>query len=499
MGKRKSKATTAGSVWSSLPWKKASTSTNSAAGDDDDDESSSNDQAAAHPDDLGYNHYDDPDTTDARFEGELYDAEASSSSKGKKGGGKKRKMQQSASSGGMEGADDPGILFGFEVVDASHFIVKKEKVGGGEVSRVIPVTSDDGDYDNNDDDDDDEGRAAAPEQKKAKKAVKSSKSEPKKNSRNAHDDGNDTSDDDDAKGNSTVESEEEEIRQLKKRLKRKEAKLRKKKRKQEEAEKKKKQQEDNNCKDDGDAGPTQQEMDAVRTNWSVSAPGVYLHGTLCRGLAKQGFATPMPIQSSTLPASILGRRDIVGAAPTGSGKTLAYALPMLQGILEARDEAKDDDGSDGDADEEPTKKKGDTRPKEPLTGLVLCPTRELAVQVSSEIQKVCCNEVGVGTIVGGLAEQKQKRVLNVKRPPILVATPGRLWELVSFLPFFSICMHVLDQRHSVRHSRYWLVMTRHILHSILFYYLNPSRANETRNLYLHVSLKSISCRKYCLP
>ena len=447
MGKRKSKATTAGSVWSSLPWKKASTSANSSAAvaaGGDNDESNSNHQPA-HPDDLGYNHYDDPETTDARFEGELYDAEASSS-KSKKGGGKKRKMQLSASSSGVEGADDPGILFGFEVVDASHFIVKKEKVGGGEVSRVIPVARDESDN-NEDDDGDDEGMSPALEPKKTKKPAKSAKNELKKKARNAqddddNDDNNDTSDDDDdnnAEGNSTVEAEEEEIRQLKKRLKRKEAKLRKKKRKQEEAEKKKQQQKDAaqyvHEKDgtDGDAGPVQQEMDTVRTNWSVSAPGVYLHQTLCRGLAKQGFATPMPIQSSTLPASILGRRDIVGAAPTGSGKTLAYALPMLQGILTARDESKDDDGSGSDAEEEPTKKKGDTRPKEPLTGLVLCPTRELAVQVSSEIQKVCCNAVGVGTIVGGLAEQKQKRVLNVKRPPILVATPGRLWELVSFL------------------------------------------------------------------
>ena len=169
MGKRKSKATTAGSVWSSLPWKKASTSTNgsgaaTAAAEDNDESNSNQHHQPAHPDDLGYNHYDDPDTTDARFEGELYDAEASSSSKGKKGGGKKRKMQQTASSG-MDGADDPGILFGFEVVDASHFIVKKEKVGGGEVSRVIPVTRNDNDNDNNDDDDDDEGQAAAPEQK----------------------------------------------------------------------------------------------------------------------------------------------------------------------------------------------------------------------------------------------------------------------------------------------------------------------------------------------
>jgi superfamily II DNA/RNA helicase len=66
-----------------------------------------------------------------------------------------------------------------------------------------------------------------------------------------------------------------------------------------------------------------------------------------------------------------------------------------------------------------------------LQALILVPTRELAMQVTSELTRVSCNKVKIGTIVGGFAEVKQRRTLEKGRPPILVATPGRLWELVS--------------------------------------------------------------------
>ena len=73
-----------------------------------------------------------------------------------------------------------------------------------------------------------------------------------------------------------------------------------------------------------------------------------------------------------------------------------------------------------------------------LAALILCPTRELAVQVSAEYAKLIIstqnepyyNKIKCGSIVGGLSEQKQKRVLNVKRPSVIVGTPGRLWDLV---------------------------------------------------------------------
>ncbi len=90
---------------------------------------------------------------------------------------------------------------------------------------------------------------------------------------------------------------------------------------------------------------------------------------------------------------------------------------------------------DGDDDEQ---KISSTTRESKLVALILCPTRELAMQVSNEYSKLVKSTSGepyfsrikCGSIVGGLAEQKQKRVLNVNRPPVLVGTPGRLWDLV---------------------------------------------------------------------
>lgn len=160
----------------------------------------------------------------------------------------------------------------------------------------------------------------------------------------------------------------------------------------------------------------QQEIEQLQTSWSISAVGVTLHTTLCTGLHSLKYTYPTPIQSSTLSAAILGRRDIVGAAPTGSGKTLSFGLPILQYLLEEADRQE---------------KQEAPREKLPLQALILTPTRELAMQVTEELKRTSCNKVPIGTIVGGFAEVKQKRVLEKTRPPILVATPGRLWELVS--------------------------------------------------------------------
>lgn len=164
----------------------------------------------------------------------------------------------------------------------------------------------------------------------------------------------------------------------------------------------------------------QQEIEELQTTWSISAVGVTLHTTLCTGLHSLKYTYPTPIQSSTLSAAILGRRDIVGAAPTGSGKTLSFGLPILQYLLE-----------EGDKQEE--NQEARSREKLPLQALILTPTRELAMQVTEELKRASCNKVPIGTIVGGFAEVKQKRVLEKTRPPVIVATPGRLWELVSSL------------------------------------------------------------------
>lgn len=162
------------------------------------------------------------------------------------------------------------------------------------------------------------------------------------------------------------------------------------------------------------------EVEQLQTSWSMATGGVQLHPLLCQSLLSQSFDSPTPIQSSTLAAAILGRRNIVGAAPTGSGKTLAYLLPILQSLLS--NEQQDNPRM--------------------LQALILTPTRELALQVSRECDKLCSPSIRkwCGTIVGGLAMVKQQRVLQKSKPPILVATPGRLWELVSTFVCLYCCV-----------------------------------------------------------
>ena len=446
-----------GGGWSSLPWKSLASAT-STAGDTNantGDNDGHGDGIMFDEEDVGYNHYDDPDAADWS---ELYGDPATTAGGKKRGAGKGRDRPSEADS--IEGADDPGILLGLEVVDGSLYEVKREKVGaGGAVTRVVATV--------NAGTSESSAAASAPAKtsnKKKRKLVEAATLKddgPNKDtltndgpnsdvdSASDPDGGGGGGDDDDDDDKAALADIQKEIRKLKNKARRKKAKLRKKEMRKKQLDEKdtatnnesNKAEKSGNEEDlDSAAEPTEQDINTIRTSWSVAAPGVYLHDVLCRGLALQGFAMPTPIQASTLPASILGRRDIVGAAPTGSGKTLAYAIPMLQGILAARDSRSATSSGIGDKDDSKSKsgKDGAAGGIEPLTGLVLCPTRELVVQVTSEIKGVGCNEVEVGTIVGGLAEQKQKRVLDVKRPPILVATPGRLWELVSLCSLVAI-------------------------------------------------------------
>ncbi|KAJ2657501.1 ATP-dependent RNA helicase [Coemansia sp. RSA 1199] len=131
-----------------------------------------------------------------------------------------------------------------------------------------------------------------------------------------------------------------------------------------------------------------------------------LHATLLRALRHLGFTCPTEIQSRTLPQAMYGR-DIIGAAETGSGKTLAFGIPMLQHIS--------------------LRSSAWTGP----AGLVLTPTRELAIQVKDHLTAMSrFNRARIVAIVGGMSQAKQERLLN-SSPDIIVATPGRFWELVS--------------------------------------------------------------------
>jgi len=181
---------------------------------------------------------------------------------------------------------------------------------------------------------------------------------------------------------------------------------------------------------------------------------IFVCDEIIKVLAEKGFRSPTPIQKQTLPPALKEKMDIVGAAETGSGKTLAFGIPIIQGIIEDRkkealdDNVKDneDEVSDEAVDEAESavnviddidldfdvaesvmeeKVKGDK-----LRAVILTPTRELALQIYKHVSSIGrSSEVGVVLVVGGLSVEKQIRLLN-RRPSVIVATPGRLWDLV---------------------------------------------------------------------
>jgi ATP-dependent RNA helicase RhlE len=131
-----------------------------------------------------------------------------------------------------------------------------------------------------------------------------------------------------------------------------------------------------------------------------------LNKELLDQLKKAELTIPTPIQQQAIPVALEGK-DVLGVAKTGSGKTLSYVLPLLQGLI------------------------GKPVVNRCPNGLILVPTRELAVQVSEVIinyTKVLKEPLVTRVVYGGVSINAQMQELN--RVNILVATPGRLIDLV---------------------------------------------------------------------
>ena len=124
---------------------------------------------------------------------------------------------------------------------------------------------------------------------------------------------------------------------------------------------------------------------------------------IVRALAGAGIQLPSPIQAATIPDALAGN-DVCGRAPTGSGKTLAFGLPMVMGV-------------------------GKAAPRRPR-GLILVPTRELALQVQSALFPFAAkSDRTITSIYGGAGFGNQVKIIN-KGVDIVVATPGRLFDHV---------------------------------------------------------------------
>lgn len=118
-------------------------------------------------------------------------------------------------------------------------------------------------------------------------------------------------------------------------------------------------------------------------------------------LRKNKMNYPTEIQAESLLNSCEYHQDIIISSKTGSGKTLCFAIPLLLSIVK----------------------------NEGLQGLIISPTRELCMQITSHIQAINYKELTIQTLIGGMAHEKQERLLK-RKPEIIIGTPGRLWEYV---------------------------------------------------------------------
>ena len=149
-----------------------------------------------------------------------------------------------------------------------------------------------------------------------------------------------------------------------------------------------------------------------------------IDGKFLRALKDVGYARPTPIQSMSIP-HLLGGKDLLGVAQTGTGKTAAFALPLLQRL--------DEDASPA-------------RPRQPRA-LILAPTRELALQIHEEFLLFGrYTRLVHACIYGGVGQNPQVKAL-ARGVDTVVATPGRLLDLVGqrCLDLSKVSILVLDE------------------------------------------------------
>ncbi|HUC80092.1 MAG TPA: DEAD/DEAH box helicase, partial [Flavisolibacter sp.] len=129
-----------------------------------------------------------------------------------------------------------------------------------------------------------------------------------------------------------------------------------------------------------------------------------LNEQLLAAVEELGFTQPTPIQEKAIPVLLSGTKDLIGLAQTGTGKTAAFGLPLLQLV--------------------------DTAKKYPQA-LVVCPTRELCLQIVNEVENFKKHTKGINLVAvyGGSSITQQIRDIR-RGVQIVVATPGRLIDLI---------------------------------------------------------------------
>lgn len=144
-----------------------------------------------------------------------------------------------------------------------------------------------------------------------------------------------------------------------------------------------------------------------------------------KALTEAGYINPTPIQEQSIP-SLLNGKDFLGCAQTGTGKTAAFAIPVLQNIVQ-------------------NKKKSDK--SRTIKALILAPTRELAIQIEENFALYSKHINIKNTVIfGGVSQKPQTRILG-EGVDVLIATPGRLLDLINqkYIDLSNVKHFVLDE------------------------------------------------------
>jgi superfamily II DNA/RNA helicase len=174
-----------------------------------------------------------------------------------------------------------------------------------------------------------------------------------------------------------------------------------------------------------------------------------LNPSIIKALTEAGYTVPTPVQEKAIPAAISGQ-DLLVSSQTGSGKTAAFMLPSLHKLADLPQAPQQQAVRTPNQERQATRARGERprfTPAQPKM-LVLTPTRELALQVTTATDKYgsYMRRVRVVSILGGMPYPKQMQLL-AKNPEILVATPGRLIDHMESgkIDFSELQILVLDE------------------------------------------------------
>lgn len=149
-----------------------------------------------------------------------------------------------------------------------------------------------------------------------------------------------------------------------------------------------------------------------------------IQDSILKALSDEGYTTPTPIQAEAIP-HLLNKKDILGCAQTGTGKTAAFAIPIIQLLSQSTINTK----------------------KRKVRSLILTPTRELAIQINESFKAYGKYTDIVTTVIFGGVGQKPQTDAIQKGVDVLIATPGRLLDLIGqgYIHLDGIEIFVLDE------------------------------------------------------